>query len=431
MRFLLSLFLGKFIYILSNWFHLGTGSTWPGHVSLMINLSFIPFILSKNPNLSIIVIAGTNGKTTTAKLIQTLLEKGGKNVFRNKEGANLLNGIVSALLRYSTIQGRINYDYAILEVDENTLPLFVDEWKPNTLVLLNLFRDQLDRYGETDTIAQKWKSACGLLNPSSTIIANADDPQMAWVSDHSKAKKLFFGLSSFPKQVAHHAADSLYCPYCSSKLSFSSFSFSHLGKWHCRSCGKKRPEPTVSHSPIYPLEGAYNAYNTHAAILTSQSCGLLVDAKKALLLFHPAFGRQEVIVVKEKKVQLFLSKNPTSFNESLSTAMQAPLPTLCMVLNDQIPDGRDVSWIWDVDMESLDHARTIVISGNRAYDLALRLKYEITPKAFAQKVFVELDLSNALLKALSLLPDQETLFVLPTYSAMLEVRKIVTGRKIL
>src|SRR3989344_3464372 len=169
MRFLLSLFLGKFIYILSNWFHLGTGSTWPGHVSLMINLSFIPFILSKNPNLSIIVIAGTNGKTTTAKLIQTLLEKGGKNVFRNKEGANLLNGIVSALLRYSTIQGRINYDYAILEVDENTLPLFVDEWKPNTLVLLNLFRDQLDRYGETDTIAQKWKSACGLLFLSNRV----------------------------------------------------------------------------------------------------------------------------------------------------------------------------------------------------------------------------------------------------------------------
>ncbi|MDP2638217.1 MAG: MurT ligase domain-containing protein, partial [Candidatus Levybacteria bacterium] len=390
---------------------------------------------------------GTNGKTTTAKLIQTILGKSGKKVFQNEGGANLLNGIASSMLLRSSILCKVNYDYAILETDENTLPLILKEIpNPDYILLLNLFRDQLDRYGEVNAIATKWKKAIERLSNKTVLILNADDPQIAYLGSFnhiSKAipipyrnriddKVFYFGLDN--KELAgrnpEHASDSTYCPSCGKKLVYDAIYFSHLGDWKCEKCGFKHPDETFTKSPIYPLDGLYNQYNTNAAVLLTKQIG--IDEKtinSALHNFKPAFGRQEDLEVNGKKVKIFLSKNPTSFNESLRTITSLDAKNLLIVLNDRIPDGRDVSWIWDVDFEELlDERGFVSVAGDRAYDMALRLKYTNVNINDKQ---VYTDLKKAISENLKSLNKNEALYILPTYSAMLEVRKILTGKKIL
>lgn len=192
------IFFGKFIIFFSRFFNLGYGSTWPGHIALILNQNFISDVLHKS-QIKTVIIAGTNGKTTTGKSIQTILEKNGKKVFQNTAGANLLNGIASSLIVNTSFLGLIKTDYAIFEVDENTLPLLLNEIKPNTVILLNLFRDQLDRYGEVNVIAQKWQKALNNLTKDSILILNADDPQIAFLGKNVKAKTLYFGLDNKKK----------------------------------------------------------------------------------------------------------------------------------------------------------------------------------------------------------------------------------------
>lgn len=419
---------GKFIIFLSRFLNLGHGSTWPGHIALILNKYFIADVLNKS-QIKIIVIAGTNGKTTTGKLIQTILEKNGRKVFQNTAGANLLNGIASSLIINSSFLGSIETDYAIFEVDENTLPLLLTEIKPNAVILLNLFRDQLDRYGEVDTIAHKWEKALNNLTKNSTLILNADDPQIAFLGKNTKAKTLYFGLddkklSTINKQ---NAADTTYCPKCNAKLIFETIYFSHLGNWKCSQCSEKRPKLNPVEITHYPLPGIYNRYNTKAAILFAQNINVnRKNIKRALKDFKPAFGRQEILSVKDKKVQIFLSKNPTSFNESLRTVSELKGKTLLFVLNDRIPDGRDVSWIWDVNMEEFIDGINIIVSGDRCLDIALRLKY-----AGSSKFQIEENLKKAIKLSLNKISKSEILYIMPTYSAMLEVRKVLTGKKIL
>lgn len=414
---------GKLLSKTINFLKLGSGATWPGHIALIINKSFVKEQI-RNSNLKTILIAGTNGKTTTSKLIQTILQNSNKKVLLNESGANLLNGIASTLILSSNLLGKVKRDFAILEIDENTLPLALNELIPDYLVILNLFRDQLDRYGEVNTIASKWKKAIEKLPNKTKLILNADDPQVSYLGKNRK-NSIYFGLnekSSVSK--AENWADSIFCPRCSKELEFEKIYFSHLGKWYCKSCGLKAPTTVIDELSYYPLSGMYNKYNTLAAFLTVKTIGIKDElALNALRKFNPAFGRQEEIVVYEKKVKIFLSKNPTGFNESLRTIKNSE--TILLVLNDRIPDGRDVSWIWDIDFENLLKARNVIVSGERAYDLALRIKY-----SGRISVVVE-NLSGAIKKALIETSKNKTLFILPTYSAMLETRKILTGRKIL
>lgn len=419
-------YIGKLISSVSRLFNLGHGSTWPGHVALSLNPKFIQQILNKSRT-KIVLIAGTNGKTTTGKLIRTILEKVGYSVFQNESGANLLNGIASAIILNSK-NGKLTSDFAIFEVDENILPLALKEIMPDYLIILNLFRDQLDRYGEVNTIAKKWQDSVKILSQKTTLILNADDPQIAYLGKNTYAKTLYFGLNdtSLHQKTYQHAVDSVYCLNCGNKLTYKTIYFSHLGDWECNNCSLARPGLTGM-SPFFPLTGVYNQYNTFAAVLTCTTIGIdekIIDS--ALQNFSPAFGRQEIIEISGKKVQLFLSKNPTSFNESLRTVRDLGAKNLLLVLNDRIPDGRDVSWIWDVDFEEyigkIDH---ISVSGDRAYDMALRIKY-------AESLFhVDDNLEKLIHQALEKTPENDTLYILPTYSAMLEVRKILTGKKIL
>lgn len=422
MNFLLIIF-GKLLTAIIRALNLGHGSTWPGHIALNSNKNFVKDIL-RDSKIKIVLIAGTNGKTTTSKLLQSILEKADKKVVLNKSGANLLNGIASALILNTNIFGKIKKDLAIFEVDENTLPYVLKELTPVVLVLLNLFRDQLDRYGEVNTIASKWRQSLRNLTQKTKIILNANDPLVAYLA--SDKKPLYFGIDEKSNiKTSEDWADSVFCPKCNSKLEFEKIYFSHIGVWGCPNCGLKTPNIDIKDA-YYPLLGTYNKYNTLAAVLTAQTLGVsknIIDI--ALKNFNPAFGRQEKISINGKKIQVFLSKNPTGFNESLRTVANGK--SLLLVLNDRIPDGRDVSWIWDVDFENLiKNFSSIVVSGDRTYDLALRLKYATSKK------FEAIDnLEKALKKALQNTSPNQTLYILPTYSAMLETRKILTGKKIL
>jgi UDP-N-acetylmuramyl tripeptide synthase len=429
MNFLI-LFLGKLISKISTILRLGNGSTWPGHIALGLNPNFVNQIL-KNSKTKIILVTGTNGKTTTAKLLQTIFEKNNQKVFLNSSGANLLNGIASSIILKSNFAGNLNFDFAIFEVDENTLPQITETIEPDFIIALNLFRDQLDRYGEINTIARNWKNAYEKLKKTQFIL-NADDPQIAYLGEGFDKKSRYFGLNDpkFEYKTQQHAADSILCPKCGTKLAYEAFYFSHLGKWKCDNCGLRRPTPSLENFNYYPLLGTYAIYDTLAAILTTQILGLTDDKiEEALRVFKPAFGRQEITEVEEKKVQLFLSKNPTSFNESLRTINAGNAKNLLIVLNDRIPDGTDVSWIWDIDFETLITKNTkLYLAGDRVYDLALRLKYAGI-NAPEENIFE--DLESAVQKGLNETSLSEIFYILPTYSAMLETRKIITGKKIL
>ncbi len=423
----LLIFLLKIISRSIRTLNLGNGSTWPGHLMLFLQPHFISSELAFSKT-KVIFIIGTNGKTTTSKLLKTILKKNNFTVIQNTSGANLMNGIASALISNANVNGKITADFALFEIDENIFPLIVKEITPSYIVLLNLFRDQLDRYGEVRTIIEKWKKTVSSLPQEVILICNGDDPQIAYLGSNSNHVVKYFGLDkaeSLPSDS--FSSDSLFCPKCFHKLTYSVTYFSHLGKYYCKHCSFKRPKVDLTNAIFYPLPGTYNEYNILASELTAKSIGIPNEnIENGLKSFKPAFGRQEIIQIGNKKVQIFLSKNPTSFNQSLQTIQKLNAKHILFCLNDRIPDGRDISWIWDTDLSLLNTCPHIYVSGDRVYDMALRIKYEgIKDVTIVQNIEIELT------EVLKSLPDNETLYILPTYTAMLEIRKIILGKKIL
>ncbi|HVT01266.1 MAG TPA: MurT ligase domain-containing protein [Patescibacteria group bacterium] len=440
MNYLL-IILGKIVLWISKTFNLGSGSTWPGHVAMETNPRFLKQILKKNPNLKIVLIAGTNGKTTTSLMLRKVLEEQGFSVFQNEAGANLLNGIASTIIANSSITGSIKYDVAIFELDERNVSLALKEIKPYAIMLLNIFRDQLDRYGEVNQVTSDWQEALSKVDSQTILVTNGDDPELTFIANKSKLHNYFFGVdeelmtkSSEPRsknQDLRTDTDFTYCPNCQTKLKYSKVSFSHMGKFSCPKCGLTNPETKTFPSLPHPLFGLYNIYNTNAAVLLgSVAFGVGKDtAHKALENFKPAFGRQETIKYKNREVIMLLSKNPAGFNQSIEAMIDSKKKgNALLLLNDRIPDGRDVSWIWDVDFENIPKEYEIFVSGDRAYDMGLRIKY-LGNRKLDTNIFQ--DLENAIDQAISATKPDETLFILPTYSAMLEARKILTGKAIL
>lgn len=426
---------GKVVIVASRLFGLGAGATWPGEIALAISPGILKS-LTRQFSKGVILVAGTNGKTTTSLMLKTILHYEKLRVVYNASGANLLNGLVSACIRRAAFDGTLLADWGVFEVDENLLPVVLKYVNPKIIVLINLFRDQLDRYGEVDVIADKWRYALEKLSSDTTLVLNADDPLIASLGKGSKATSVYFGLTQNAEQASglEHATDSIFCLFCGSRLAYHSYFFSHLGDWYCIVCGQKRPELQLSAFES-PLPGLYNKYNTLAAALTAISLGIhSKHIRESLQGFAPAFGRQEICIVNGKKVQLFLSKNPAGFNASLRAVLDLKPKVILLALNDRIPDGRDVSWIWDVDLEMIPENVSIVITGDRVYDMAIRMKYARNfqnPTSKIQPMTVELDTKKAIAAGLGQLKTGETLYVLPTYSAMLDIRKILTGRKIL
>jgi UDP-N-acetylmuramyl tripeptide synthase len=421
---------------------LGAASVLPGEISRRLHSRLLP-LLFEQVSQGVIVVVGTNGKTTTALLLKQILSDRGYTVVHNSSGANLINGLITALLSSADMTGKISADYAILEVDENILPLLLQNCQPKYILALNLFRDQLDRYGEVDTIAQRWGKAISPLPADTTIILNADDPTLSSLGQQLKQKVLYFGLNEPDLYLAEipHAVDSIYCPRCGHLLDYQGVYLSHLGDYHCPSCGFEKSKVTLA-SQKHPqiLIGVYNKYNTLAASVLTQSIGIKTeDIYKTVQNFKAAFGRAEELEIEQKQVRIMLAKNPVGMNETIRAVNDlkkaGKSDVTLLVLNDRIPDGTDVSWIWDVDTEELVKlGGTLIVSGDRVYDMALRLVYSsesIDPEKTNFKLIVKENLPEAISTALKYTKLTETLHIIPTYSAMLEVREILVGRKIL
>jgi UDP-N-acetylmuramyl tripeptide synthase len=443
-RLALAVSTAKIVILLINLLRLGAGSVLPGTLAYRIQPKILA-LLSRQVQGGTIVIAGTNGKTTTSLLLRQILEQAGYRVAHNAAGANLINGLITALSANTNFFGQLQADYAILEIDENIIPKAISQIKPKLILCLNLFRDQLDRYGEVDTIGYRWQKAISELAPETIITLNGDDPTLAYlgarlIQESAWQNVSFFGLNEPEKYLAEmpHAVDAIYCPSCGHPLQYRGFYLSHLGDFDCPSCGFKKPNLAINSSEWNQiLIGVYNKYNTLAASVSAQELGINKDAIiETINNFQAAFGRAEELEFQGKKVRILLSKNPVGMNETIRAVsdiqqVQGASTTL-LVLNDRTPDGTDVSWIWDVDMENLVKLEgTIVVSGDRVYDMALRIYYSQATLTNQVNLIVKEDLQEAITTALEKTPSDRTLHIVPTYSAMLEVREILTGRKIL
>jgi len=436
----------------------GGASSAPGKVLMRLDPGAIGELGARLSRGSVLVSA-TNGKTTTTVLLAGILEQAGVSLVNNQTGANMAGGIASTLLAAARPGGRIAGELGLFEVDELWLDSLAAQLHPRAILLGNLFRDQLDRYGELETIADRWAaavhtwSACWPISDRPTLVLNADDPAIADLGRERTAPVLYFGVEDDSLTLAGmaHAADAKHCRRCGAPYVFDAIYLGHLGHYHCPSCGQTRPTPTVTATRVIlqgvraasftlqtpsgvaevalALPGLYNVYNAlaAAALATVLEIGLS-EIVAGLQATKAAFGRAETVQVGGREMRILLVKNPAGANEVLRTlALEPGKHDLLGVLNDRIADGRDVSWIWDADFELLaGRVRRAICSGTRAPELALRLKYAgIDPT----RIHIQTDLSSALSEAAADGSDPQTpLYALPTYTAMLALRELLVAR---
>jgi lipid II isoglutaminyl synthase (glutamine-hydrolysing) len=445
MRRTAAVWAGKATGAISRFTRRGGGTTLPGDVARAIDPDILRK-LSQDLKFGSVVITGTNGKTTTARLISWLLEGAGHRVVSNRAGANLIFGATAAALEGADAAGRLRADWGVFEIDEASLPKAIDEIEPEVAIVLNLFRDQLDRYGELESIAKKIESALTQLPESSRALLNADDPRVAEIGLGLPSPPLWFGLDDTRVAMRElpHAADARTCPRCGTSLTFEAVYVGHDGVYRCPKGDFARPTPQMTATEIQldgfdnvammvggqrielPLGGLYNCYNVLAAFTAGITIGLEPKyLAKRLHNFRAVFGRQERMEFRGRNLNLVLSKNPAGFNETVRTAVDlAKGNSFLIALNDRKADGTDVSWIWDVDFERLKgKTRVVVPGGNRAHDLAVRFKYagiEATPP--------ETDPGKALDALVKAIPEGETAHLLCTYTAMLDLRAELVRR---
>ncbi|MHB8841097.1 MAG: MurT ligase domain-containing protein [Candidatus Aquicultor sp.] len=442
---------GKLLILLSRLFSFGGGSSYPGLVALRIDPNLIIKITGKLRYGSII-ITGTNGKTTSSKYLSSILKNEGYGVIHNRTGSNLMRGVASALIEQSTLFGTPLGDIGLFEIDEATMKDAVKSINPKVVLVTNLFRDQLDRYGELDKTATVIVDSMSALSDS-TILLNADDPLVASLSGRINGKNsaVFFGLNDATYTSKSRASmDSNDCLLCGAGLVFDRRYYGHLGIYHCPNCSSKRPDPHYEAKGItlYGIKnssylladqsgslavssnvsGIYNVYNSLAAFSIARSLGIGIDTiGQSLDASEAAFGRMEKLSVDNMEIYLLLVKNPiglTQIAETLSTDQAAH--TFMLVLNDNFADGTDVSWIWDADITPLRLvAHNIFVSGIRAADMALRLKYEDFD---TRKITTIGTIEQAFEHACRHTPENETLYVMTTYTGMLQLRNYLTKR---
>ncbi len=439
---------------------LGAGTNLPGRIARQLSPNVLKHLGQQLPGPNI-AVTGTNGKTTTSGLIQQFLEAGNKTVLHNVLGANMLTGITAELVRQANCAGQLNknekpYDHAVLELDEASARHVAAEVPIHQMVVTNLFRDQLDRYGELDTTAQLIEASFSKtkLNKGGTLFLNADDPRVASMGILVD-NVIYFGVDDvqytydtsidcpvgFPREVV---AD----PNTGGDLYFSKRFFGHLGHYEGMGCGGyDRPQtqvtakrvlvkPDVSEVTIQlasgqtieltlSLPGIFNVYNLLAAVAIAEANGISPDLfQPALNSYTTVFGRAETKIIDGKTVRIFLIKNPVGASEVLKAVCGDPNGRLMLALNDNDADGRDVSWIWDAEFERVANAaaglKPMTISGERACDMATRLKYggcDVT------KLLVIDDLQKAMNQAVEQCDADETLYMLPTYTALLNLSK--------
>jgi lipid II isoglutaminyl synthase (glutamine-hydrolysing) len=421
----------------------GGGTTVPGKLLWKLDPGAVDRLAARLP-LGSAVVSATNGKTTTAAMTASILGRRVK-LAHNRAGANLMSGVASTLIDARAAE------LGLFEVDEAALPEVIARLKPGAVCLGNLFRDQLDRYGELEHVAEGWRAAVEALPTTTALAVNGDDPQVGDLA-RERTGAIVFGLDDprIARPSLQHAADSKYCIRCGTPYEYAAAYVGHLGDYRCPACGHGRPRldvlarelelnglESVAFTLLTPkgsrrvelrVPGLYNVYNALAAASLALALGAPLDEiASGLGSFRAAFGRFERIAVGDRRLLMLLIKNPAGANEAVRTIVDGAAPTVAVVaLNDAIADGRDVSWIWDVDFEPLlAGLHRLVATGDRAAELALRFKYGgLDPDA----IEVVPSLDRGLDRGLELVPPGGELVVLPTYTAMLALRKIVADR---
>jgi UDP-N-acetylmuramyl tripeptide synthase len=443
-----ALMAGRAAVLLSRRLGRGGGTVIAGHVVPRLAPDALERITGALPEGSI-VVSGTNGKTTTTRLLAHLLRTAGHHPIHNRAGANMLSGLYTAIAQATDWRGQPRGDIGLFEIDEATVPTALAHVEPRLLVLHNIFRDQLDRYGEVHFVAGLWARAIDRLTAATTVLINADDPLVASLTGNARGPTLSYGFADTHAGTAElpHAADARLCPRCGAPLEYTTVYFGHLGHYVCSRGDFARPRPEVAATEIelrgdagsrltvetpvgtvraeLRLPGLYNAYNAVAAIAAATAVGIpLTVVERGLETFTAAFGRLERIPIGDRDLFLALVKNPVGCTEVLRTILDQPGPrTLLIAINDRFADGTDVSWLWDVEFERLaDRVNVVVCTGLRADDMAVRLKYAgVDP----ERIRVAPTPGRALDEALAAAAPGETVYALPTYTAMLEVRELL------
>jgi UDP-N-acetylmuramyl tripeptide synthase len=419
-------------------------TTLPGYIACRLDAGLLGELACSYDRL--LLVTGTNGKTTTANLLAAVLTAAGKQFAFNQAGANLVTGICGALLENYSWGGRPRAQLALLEVDEATVPKFCAQAVPDMAVVTNFFRDQLDRYGELDTTISLVREA---LPEQTLLILNADDPLVAYLGT-GRSRVTYYGVARTPesRQESQETREAKFCPCCGHTLAYELFHYGQLGLYFCNHCDFRRPLPSVlaeevrqepeglrfktgSGNYVTALQGYYNLYNLLAAITVARQLDIAESTiEKGLREFIPQAGRMERFSSPEGELTLTLVKNPTGFNQVIRAVLAGGRKIrLLIAINDLAADGRDISWLWDVDFEYLGSqdclVSQIVCSGLRAEEMALRLKYA---GLTVDKLFIEHSLEQALEILLSNRESGEDVFVLPTYTNLFPLRKLLQSR---
>jgi UDP-N-acetylmuramyl tripeptide synthase len=425
----------------------GGGTTLPGRMLLRLAPDALARLGQRLDRTAI--VSATNGKTTTAGMIAAALEADGRHPVHNRAGSNMTWGVATALLEQDGEEG-------LFEVDEAWLPKVAAQLDPSLLVLGNLFRDQLDRYGEMETLAAGWEETVAARTGRTRFALNADDPTIADLGrdEDSEPREgvVYFGIEDASQALPElqHAFDAKHCRRCGHPYAYERAFVGHLGHYACPNCGATRPRPDVAATAIelhgmsgseltlrtpegemrlqLPLPGLYNVYNALAAVTAALELSVpATTISSSLQTMRAAFGRVETIEVGSTPLSILLIKNPAGANEVLRTLLLeagTEKLDLWIGLNDRIADGRDVSWIWDADFELLAAGvQSVVCAGTRAPEMALRLKYGGWPH---EAIEVVPEIEGSLDRAVANAPGR--LFALPTYTALLELRKLLTAR---
>jgi lipid II isoglutaminyl synthase (glutamine-hydrolysing) len=420
------------------------GTTAPGRLLLRLSPGALTR-MSRDLDDGSVLVSATNGKTTTSAMLAACLEAAGRPVVHNRAGSNMAWGVATALLDAGGRPGQLG----LFEVDEAWLPSVAGQVEPRLLLLSNLFRDQLDRYGELELLADRWAELVERFDGRASFVLNADDPLVADLG-RERQRVTYFGVEDDSQALPgmQHAADSKHCRNCGHAYVYEAVYLGHMGRYRCPNCGRERPAAQVAATRVQldgmtgsrlelrtpqgplelrlPLPGLYNVYNAVAAVATALELGVpLTTAGEALEGFGGAFGRVETIAVGGRQMSILLVKNPAGANEVLRTlTLEDGGLDLWLGLNDRIADGRDVSWIWDADFETLaGRVRRATCSGTRAEEMALRLKYA----GIDAELEVERDLERSLDRAVATAAG-ERLYALPTYTALLELRDLLSRR---
>ena len=420
------------------------GTAMPGQWALRVCPNLLS-ILARG--VKTVAITGTNGKTTTARMIEEGFARQGKNYFANRSGANLLSGITTEFVMNSTLFGKCKKEYAVIECDEAAAVKVFPQLKPQVVIVLNLFRDQLDRYGEVTHTLSNIRTALSSLPEPITLCLNADCSLTASLADDLDHKARFFGIDkgAVPSGKKSELSDASHCIRCKTEYEYDYITFGHLGGFRCPKCGYRRAEADYAVTDVAQqradgssiviradgkrylaevnLPALYNIYNAIAAIAAMTEMGITTEAAiSAVASFKCGFGRMENFALGKGGAKVMLAKNPAGFNQLLSFLQNIPDKfVLVLCLNDRGAAGTDISWIWDANFEELCNLagtlEKVIVSGDRAADMAVRVKYAGVDPRF---VTMEHDYER-LVKELE--TEERPIYMIPTYTAMLELRE--------